>query len=285
MNDFSAHSVFSTYHALGNDYVVIDPRDSDFTPGPEAVRLLCDRHFGVGADGVLFGPLQPPVGGEPVDLRMFNSDGTECEKSGNGLRMFALYLAEAYAEPWSANGEFLLRTAAGDVPVRILDLAAGLVRVGMGRPELGELGETLDAGGRRLAVTTLNNGNPHAVVPLEEVSADLARELGPLIAGHPRFPNRTNVQFMQVIDRRTLAIEVYERGAGYTLASGSSACAAASAAHALGLIDGDVEVRMPGGRLDVVIDADGAVTMSGTAERITNGTFSPAFRDRLVAAR
>ncbi|MFJ8503105.1 diaminopimelate epimerase [Streptomyces avermitilis] len=280
-----ASAEFFTYHALGNDYVVVDPRGSDFTPGPAAVRLLCDRHFGVGADGVLLGPLGTPEAGEPVRLRMFNSDGTECEKSGNGLRMFALHLAETYGEPWSGDEEFPLRTAAGDVPVRILDLASGTVQVGMGRPEFGEPGESLDVGGRRLAVTTVHNGNPHAVVPLTEISAGLARELGPLIAGHTRFPGRTNVQFLAIVDRRTIAIEVYERGAGYTLASGSSACAAAAAAHTLGLTGPDVEVRMPGGRIDVSIAADGSVTMTGTAERISSGRFSPVFRNKLETAR
>ncbi|MEU6378195.1 diaminopimelate epimerase [Streptomyces sp. NPDC046909] len=282
-------SEFSKYHALGNDYVVVDPGGA-FKPSPDAVRLLCDRHFGVGADGILYGPLEPPVPGAPVALRMFNSDGTECDKSGNGLRMFALHLAETYGGVWAGGAGFPLRTAAGDVPVRILDLASGLVRVGMGRPELGQLNEELEAGGRRLKVTALDNGNPHAVVPLDDIAAELARELGPLIAGHARFPGRTNVQFLKVLDRRTAAIEVYERGAGYTLASGSSACAAASAAHALGLVDDEVAVHMPGGRIDVTIDSEGsegpkgAVTMTGTAERIADGVFSDAFRAKLVAA-
>jgi diaminopimelate epimerase len=280
---------FARFQALGNDYLVIDPHRTDFTPTPEGVRLVCDRHFGVGADGVLFGPIGPVQPHRPVELRIFNSDGGECEKSGNGIRMFALYLAEHYVD----DDEFTVHTMAGDAPVWVRDLARGIVRVQMGRPlfdaedvpVLGVRGpviaQPLTVDGRELTVTCVDIGNPHTVVPMDQISREAAQELGPRIARHPRFPRGTNVQLLRVVDRRTIEIEIWERGAGYTLASGSSSCAAASAAHVLGLVDEAVEVRMPGGVLEIGIGGDGAVTMTGTAEQVATGSFAPAFRSRL----
>jgi diaminopimelate epimerase len=283
MNDFTK------YQALGNDYIVIDPHDSDLSPTPEAVRLICDRHFGIGGDGVLFGPVGPVEKGRAAELRIFNSDGSECEKSGNGLRMFALYLAERYI----AEEEFVIHTLAGDAPVQVRDFTHGIVRVDMGRPQfdasdvpvLGLRGPViarpLDVGVRQLTVTCVNIGNPHTVVPLPEISPELAHEFGPAIARHPCFPHGSNVQFLQVIDGRRIRIEIWERGAGYTLASGSSSCAAASAARALGLVGEAVEVQMPGGVIEIGIAADGAVTMTGPARQIATGRFAPGFRRQL----
>jgi diaminopimelate epimerase len=282
-------SDFARYHALGNDYLIIDPRHTDYSPTPDSVRLLCDRHFGVGADGVLYGPIGPVEAHRPVELRIFNSDGGECEKSGNGIRMFALYLAAHYLDA----EEFTVRTGAGDTPVWVRDLARGIVRVDMGRPRydagdipvLGGHGamiaQPLVVDGREYTVTCVNIGNPHTVVPMDEISAGLANLLGPRIARHPRFPTGTNVQFLRVLGRRSIEIEIWERGAGYTLASGSSSCAAASAAHVLGLVDEVIEVRMPGGVLDIEITRGGGVTMTGTAEHVVTGAFAPAFRSRL----
>jgi len=284
-------SHFARYQALGNDYLVIDPAEVGVEVTGAAARLLCDRHFGLGADGLLVGPLDPVEPGRPVRLSILNSDGTVCGKSGNGLRIFALHLAARYP----VGADLVLRTVAGDCPVRVLDLDAGLVRVGMGPPSfdaadipmLGEHGPVLArpllVGGRELTVSCVHNGNPHTVVPVPEVSAGLARELGPLIAGHPRFPSRTNVQFLRVADRGTVDLEVFERGAGYTLASGASACAAVSAAYELGLVDRRVRVRMPGGEVEVEVGDGRSVSMTGTAEQVAVGELAPAFRRRLAA--
>lgn len=280
---------FTKYHALGNDYLVIDPEDVDYAPTEESVRLLCDRHFGVGADGVLIGPLSAVEAGQPIEVRTFNSDGTACEKSGNGLRIFALHLAERHG----ADTALSVRTIAGDSPVRIRDRAAGIVEVGMGVPSFAAdrvpvldlsgsaLEWTLQVAGRALSVTSLHNGTPHTVVFVDELSKDLAVELGEAIAGHPRFPTRTNVQFVRVVDRATLDIEIWERGAGYTLASGASSCAAASVAYARGLVDSTVSVRMPGGHLDISIAPDGSVAMTGVVEQVCTGDISPRLRERL----
>lgn len=270
---------FVKYQALGNDYLVIDPHRTDLPCTPEAVRRLCDRHTGVGADGVLRGPLGAVRAGEPVAVETFNSDGTVCARSANGVRMFALHLAEAHLK----DDTFLIRTPAGDSPVRIDDLDTGLVSVDLGRPRL-DPPETLAVAGREFTVRRVDNGNPHAVIVVDEVSRDLAYQFGEAIAGHPRFPGRTNVQFVQLVDRTTLRAEIWERGAGYTLASGASSCAAASAAYAAGLIDPAVRVLMPGGELKVSIDRDGGVTMAGVVEQVMSGRLASALRDRLTAA-
>jgi diaminopimelate epimerase len=274
---------FEKYHALGNDYLIIDPVAADVPATTNAARALCDRHFGVGSDGVLFGSVEDAVPGDAIPLLIFNADGSVCEKSGNGLGMFALYLAEH-----GVGGDcFVIRTLAGNTVVRVVDAARGLVSVDMGAPTFDGMGgngvrSTLTVDGRNLTVVRVHNGNPHVVVLLPEVPALLIHELGPLIAGHPEFPDRVNVEFLRVLDPGTLDIEVWERGAGYTLAAGSSSCAAASAAHALGFVADAVSVRMPGGTHDIAIGPDGVVTMTGTAEKIMNGTLSTSLRRRLA---
>lgn len=287
MNDFGK------YHALGNDYVLVDPAAIAGADLPTAARLLCDRHMGIGGDGLLVGPVGPVRPGEPVELLLFNPDGSVCERSGNGFRMFALHLMCHYG----TGQRVVLRTAAGDSPVEVLDADAGLTRVGMGAPSFQPadvpvldmpspaVARPLVVDGRELTVTCLNNGNPHAVVSIPPgsgpVTPELARRLGPLVAGHARFPCRTNVQFLSVLDRAAIRIEIFERAAGYTLASGASACAAASAARELGLVDGHVEVRMPGGSVAVDFDDAGEVILTGVVQPIVLGCFSRALRAQL----
>lgn len=285
-------SGFVKYHAAGNDYLVVgglpglDPSSRDW---PAAARVLCDRNRGIGADGVVVGPVGEAAAGEPVGLRLFNCDGGECERSANGLRIFALHLAARHG----AGPDLVLRTRAGLAAAHVRDLDAGVVSVAIGRPtfdpravpvlgaDAPALRVPIDVDGRHVEATCLNNGNPHAVVPMPALSPALTAELGPRIARHPRFPERTNVEFVRVRDTATIEIEIYERGAGRTLASGSGACAAASAAHALGLVGHHVTVGMPGGDVVVDLDADGAVTVTGSAEPIAEGVVADALLRRI----
>ncbi len=267
---------FAKYHALGNDYLIVDPSRSRVTAQGDVAKLLCDRRFGVGADGVLFAPQAQPARG-PVSVRIFNSDGSPCARSGNGVRIFARWLADTT----SGHKTFTIRTTAGDTAVELL--AGDLVRAGLGAPTLFEPDRVVDLMAREVTVATIDNGNPHAVVlglPLDAV-----HEIGEAIAGHRLFPGRVNVQFAAVDDRRTMRIEIWERGAGYTLASGSSACAAAAVAHRLGLVDNEIEVKMPGGSVWVDIDVSGEVSLTGPVEAVATGDFAPALRQRLHGLR
>jgi len=289
---------FHKFHALGNDYIVIDPREFPFVPDPDAVKAICDRSRGGGSDGILLGPLAgrddlkglsaPARFPETFSpwLRIFNPDGSEAEKSGNGLRIFSLYLAEA---GYVGQEEFSIGTAGGRVSSRVLSLDPPSILIDMGMPSFSAtqagLGtdksefimEPLDLGTETLKASFVSMGNPHCVIFADNPDPGMAKRLGPLVERHPLFPARTNVQFASVQNSHAMKIEIWERGAGYTLASGSSSCAAASVAARLGLVEGRVKVSMPGGTLDIDV-AGASVRMSGPALRVFDGTFSPSMR-------
>jgi diaminopimelate epimerase len=287
---------FWKYHALGNDYLVLEP-DGSIALNQERIRLLCHRHFGLGSDGILEGLHLPgsavfeevcvaagiagaEAGASLGALRILNPDGSEAEKSGNGLRIFARYL---YDIGRVAEDPFRLITLGGLVTCRCFD-GGRHVRVEMGAVtfESGEipvrgpsrevLKESVTVGGDALQISAASVGNPHCVIVCDKISETLARTLGPLLETDARFPNRTNVQFMEVLDEHTVGIEIWERGAGYTLASGSSASACAAIACRLGLCRSPVTVRMPGGDLSVEIDASWRVTQTGPVTAVARGT-------------
>lgn len=279
---------FFKYHALGNDYIVIDPAVFNFTPTPEAVRLICDRNRGAGSDGILYGPLPGSVPTVPL-LEIYNPDGSEAEKSGNGLRIFSLYLAEhGYRDLES----FQIQTKGGLVTAQVKSLAPPLISVDMGAPSFDAqkaglatdqaefINQRLDAGSHPLKAVFVSMGNPHCVIFGEQPSPSLAKTLGPLIESHKLFPQRTNVQFVEILSRHDIRIEIWERGAGYTLASGSSSCAAAAASRKLGLVESPVTVHMPGGVLHLEL-AD-TITMTGPAVSVYDGVFSSAMLAELA---
>lgn len=281
---------FTKYHGLGNDYLVIDPNVHDVNLTPETIRLICDRNFGVGSDGILYGPSE---GGSDLTVRILNPDGSEAEKSGNGLRIFARYLIE---KGYVDSKQFDIKTLGGTVRARIQDDSGRLVNIEMGSvtfasteiPVSGEprvvIDELLEIGDETHRMTCLSVGNPHCVIPMDTISEQQARELGPLVENHPSFPNRINMQLLKVLDRRNIEIRIWERGAGYTLASGSSSCAAAAAAHKLGLVDGIVNVKMPGGTLLIEIDEDYSIRMTGPTEGLFEGKFHVDLQRRISMA-
>jgi diaminopimelate epimerase len=276
------------YHGLGNDYIVIDPNKFHMDLSPAHAQLICDRHYGIGSDGILFGPVQNESG--EIGLRIFNPDGSEAEKSGNGLRIFARYLVDEGYE--REKRPFSIGTKGGKVRVCVLDKAER-IQVKMGKvtfwnteiPMVGErrevVNEELMIDDKAIYVTCLSVGNPHCVIPMDEISPTIAKQLGPKIESHKCFPNRINIQLLKVIDRRTIYIEIWERGAGYTLASGSSSCAAAAAAYRLGFIDNQVEVHMPGGRLDIKIHPNGQLELTGPVSAISKGFFEDDLKKKL----
>jgi diaminopimelate epimerase len=278
---------FKKYHGLGNDYLVIDPHVQDFALTAANIRLICDRNFGVGSDGILYGPT---FENDVPALRIFNPDGSEAEKSGNGLRIFAKYLFE---KKYVRLNSFKIKTLGGIVDVRVQDETANLIRINMGKvtfisteiPMAGErrevVNEALDINGTKYQVTCLSIGNPHCVIPMHEVNEETARALGPFVEKHKMFPSRINMQIVRVIDRANIDIRIWERGAGYTLASGSSSCAAAAASHRLGFVDNDITVHMPGGTLRIELVADGQIHMTGPVEGTFEGRFHEDLRKKI----
>jgi len=275
---------FHKYHALGNDYIVLNPADfPSWSSGPTTaqIRVICHRNFGVGSDGILWGPL--PSTQSEFGLRIFNPDGSEAEKSGNGLRIFSRFL---WDQGLVKHPTFTVETPGGHVQSELKD-EGRLITVDMGGvsfrsekiPVAGAprevINETLRVLDRDFTYCAATIGNPHCVLPLPEISADLAHRYGPAIEVHPNFPRKTNVQFLQVRDRRNIQIEIWERGAGYTLASGSSSSAAAAVAHRLGLVDRTLTVHMPGGEIGIEIGEDYAIRMTGTVNKVADGTMHP----------
>lgn len=279
---------FSKYHALGNDYIVIDPATADGSLTPEKIRVICHRNFGVGSDGILWGPL--PSKKAAFGLRIFNPDGSEAEKSGNGLRIFSRFL---WDRQLVAEAAFSLETPGGIVKSLVLE-GGKTVQVEMGRvsfwsdeipvagPRREVLQETIQAGDRAFSFCAATIGNPHCVLPLPEISSGLAMQYGPVLETHPSFPKRTNVQFLKVLDRKNIQIEIWERGAGYTLASGSSSSAASAVAHRLGLCDAAITVRMPGGTITIEIGKDYSILMTGGVTRVSEGMISNEIFERSV---
>lgn len=271
---------YSKYHALGNDYLVIAPEDIDFELTLERIKRICHRNFGVGSDGILFGSL--PSKDARFGLRIFNPDGSEAEKSGNGLRIFSRYL---WDKQLVGEEEFDIETLGGQVKARVANSGKS-VQVEMGSvsfhsekiPVTGHprevLEESITVENRTFTFCAATIGNPHCVILLPELTPNLATKYGSLLEVHPYFPNRTNVQFVKVLDRNNIQIEIWERGAGYTLASGSSSSAAAAVANRLGLCDSSVTVHMPGGLILIEIGDRFSITMTGSVTKVAEGLIS-----------
>ena len=276
-------------HGLGNDYLVMDPKDLTFKLTPKTIKAICDRNWGLGSDGIL--SLVPSKKAD-FGLRIFNPDGSEAEKSGNGLRIFARYL---HATGKTKKKRFTVETKGGLVSIDLQvdrhgDAAAATVEMGIATfkpdalpcsldvPEL--IQQPIEAGGRPLIFTGVSVGNPHCVV-FKPTGESWSREellaLGPALEHHKLFPKRTNVQLVVPTGRNEVFILIWERGAGETQASGSSSCAAASAAVRLGLVRSPVTVKMPGGVLNIDVAPDFSLNMKGPVAEVARGTLSPSF--------
>jgi diaminopimelate epimerase len=270
---------FTKMQGLGNDFVVVDATREPFTLTPAQIRRLADRRFGVGCDQVLVVE-RPHASDADFRYRIFNADGGEVEQCGNGARCFVVFVRD---RGLTTERMLTVETAGGTIRPALED--DGSVTVDMGEPRFaaqdvpfigGSSGVTdaLDVGGARVVVSVLSMGNPHAVQLVDDVALAPVTTQGPQIETHSRFPERVNAGYMQVVDRATIRLRVWERGAGETPACGTGACAAVVAGIRRGLLDGRVRVITRGGELSVAWGGDGRpVMMTGPAMTVFEGTW------------
>ena len=279
--------ILEKYDGLGNDYFIYDVNKNQMELTEERVKLICNRHFGVGSDGILEGPFTTEDG---IQVRIWNPDGSKTEISGNGIRIFAKYLKDAN---YIQKKRFEIHTEEGKVEVTYLNEEGSRIKVSMGKvtfwsdeiPVVGErrevINEDMVLGSGLYPTTCCNVGNPHCVIPMREISKELVKKIGERTETARYFPNRINTQIMKVIDSDNIEIEIYERGAGYTIASGSGACAAAAVAYKLGVTKNGVTVHMPGGNLQVEIDENWEAYMTGDVSYIGKISLGSEFTERL----
>lgn len=257
--------LFTKMHGLGNDFIIIEAFEMAKTELTEAelAQKICDRKFGVGADGLII--VNPPDVLTECDInwRILNADGSEPEMCGNGIRCFAKYV---YDKALLKKNKFSVGTLAGEIVPDVLE--DGDVRVDMGAPQVGLVNHNLE--GHK--ITTVSMGNPHCIIFTNEDSAEMARTYGPQLEVNEMFPDKTNVEFVKVISRDKIKVDVWERGCGITLACGTGACAAVVAAVENGLSEDNVEVELPGGKLYIEwIRSVNKIFMTGSAEFVFEG--------------
>ena len=278
--------VLEKYHGLGNDYLVFDPNKNELELNEANVKMICNRNVGLGSDGILEGPLL----GEHLAVKIWNPDGSVAEKSGNGVRIFAKYLKDA---GYVQKKNYELMTDGGIVEVTYLNEEGSRLRISMGKlsfvseeiPVIGERREVINEdmvfGNNLYPATCVSVGNPHCVIPMQEISKELVCKIGVHSERARYFPERVNTEIMKVTDRNNIAIETYERGAGYTMATGTGACAAAAVAYKLGLTENKMLVHMPGGDLQVEIADDWSVYITGDVFYIAEIKLSTEFSEML----
>ena len=265
---------FCKYHSLGNDYLVYDSKKNQKELEQEEIVRICSRNFGIGSDGIVAGPYME---GENMHVRVYNPDGTEAEQGGNALRIFSHYLKAA---GYIRSESFTLYTKSGSCEMRYLNRQGNRIQMTMGQlsfdsetlqlsgPKREAVHEYFNFGGEEYDCTCVSIGNPHCVIFTEKADRETICSIGKYSETADYFPQRINTQVVKVLDKNNIQIEVFERGVGYTLASASGACAAAGAAYKRGLINSDVMVHMPGGKLWTQIDQDWKVKMIGSVRPV-----------------
>lgn len=275
---------FSKYHGLGNDFILIDNRHSAKPIiNPEQAIQMCDRHFGIGADGVIFA--LPGQEDTQYTMRIYNSDGSEPEMCGNGIRCLAKFIADLEGTE-EVTKSYKIHTLAGVMIPQLTE--SGEVRVDMGQPKLTAaeiptslaspedkvVGRALTIGDCSWSVTCVSMGNPHCITFVDEVGAIALETIGVQFEHHPVFPQRTNTEFIQVVKPDYLKMRVWERGAGITLACGTGACASVVAGVLNQKCDRSCTVELPGGCLQIEWSAtDNKVYMTGSATKVFTGKY------------
>jgi len=278
------NNFFVKSHGLGNDYIVFDSDKIDFKLTQDLIKKICDVHYGIGSDGIL---VKYNSDAADFKLRIFNPDGSEAEKSGNGLRIFCKFL---YDYGYTDKEEFTVETKGGIVKAKIEEKnkfgKAKIVTVDMGKAIFDPkqipvntdkeefISEKITVGDKEFEVNCVSVGNPHCVIIKENLDEEEIKKYGPMIENHPLFPNRINVQFVKPTSRNEAQILIWERGAGFTYASGSSSCGVASVLVKKDLADRKITIKMIGGKLKIGIDEDWNIKMTGEVQEICSGYIS-----------
>jgi len=274
---------FVKTHGLGNEYIVLDQSAIDFELTRERIIQLCNIHVGIGSDGIL---LKVPAVKADFGLRILNPDGSEAEKSGNGLRIFAKYLFDF---GFASQTEFTIATLGGIATAHILEQVNGkafMIRVDIGKanfksdeipvdfpkPECFDEAVVID--GIEYRIHCVSVGNPHCVVVMDQLDEAEIKRVGPQLENHLMFPNRINVQFVRVVSREVVEALIWERGAGFTQASGSSSSAIGAVLVKKGLTDRKIRVVMPGGSLKIEVDENWNICLTGEVREIATGVLS-----------
>lgn len=281
---------FIKSHGLGNEYVVLDSRAISFNLTVAAIQKICNVHYGIGSDGIL---LKVPSHIADFGLQIFNPDGSEAEKSGNGLRIFCKYL---YDYKFTTYTKFSVETKGGLIQAEIIETKinkARIIKIEMGKAifscskipvkfDLDEcINESLDIEGTTFKINCVSVGNPHCVIIKERLDKKEIMHFGPLIEKSALFPNRINVQFAKLISRTEAEVLIWERSVGFTNASGSSSCAVACVLKKRGLSNGNITIKMPGGELKVGVDDNWNIEMTGEVQQIAEGNLSDEFIEQL----
>lgn len=272
---------FTKMHGLGNDFIIMDNRDETISGYATLAEKLCRRHFSIGADGII---LIMKSNQADIKMRIFNSDGSEAQMCGNGIRCFAHYV---YKNHIIDKKNMTVETLAGIIKPEIteyIDEKKSMVRVDMGKPRLRRheipiagadsprvVDESIEVEGVKFLFTGVSMGNPHCVIFVDEITDEMVRRFGPIIEKHPLFPEKTNVEFIKIYSPKHIQFRVWERGAGETLACGTGACASVVAGITKGLLDRKVKVSLPGGDLMIEWEESGNVIMTGPAEEAFTG--------------
>jgi len=278
------NNFFVKSHGLGNDYIVLDSDKIDFELTQDLIKKICDVHYWIGSDGIL---IKYNSDAADFKLRIFNPDGSEAEKSGNGLRIFCKFL---YDYGYTDKEEFTVETKGGIVKAKMEEKnkfgKAKIITVDMGKAIFDSkqipvntdkeefISEKIAVGDKEFEVNCVSVGNPHCVIIKENLDEEEIKKYGPMIENHPLFPNRINVQFVKPTSRNEIQILIWERGAGFTYASGSSSCGVASVLVKKGLVDREIKIKMIGGELKISIDEDWNIKMTGEVQEICSGYIS-----------
>lgn len=257
---------FTKYNGLGNDFIFLDGATAQaVTDASGLARRLCNRRTGIGADGLI---LLLPSQTADVRMRIINSDGSEAEMCGNASRCVPLHLL---ATGQTQKTKITLETLAGPIQTEVLDRERGLVRVNMGTPRDTVLPFTVQTDTHTWTGTTVSMGNPHFVIFVEDAEKFPVGQIGPQLETHAAFPHKTNVEFVQILDKHTVRMRVWERGAGITQACGTGACATAAACVLNGLTDKKITVKLDGGDLQISWPQQKEIWMTGPAQRVFEG--------------